>query len=453
MEAQVAAAWSLLARRIAAEMARDDRRPVVHLRHGDDVGAPLLRVHRLEQPEPLVVAELLAPVGPVAVELLDALGWEPPERQVDEPGEGLRLWSIAVELADPARPHGVVHWLEEQVLPLLPDAFGVPHPAFLRAAGVALDGLRRPEPRRLEARRRLHGGEVFPAVVPNDADDLRALVDAALRDFLGYEPVHDDDGDAQVPVGTTLVWVRVDPDEPWIELFSYVVADLPHPHLARAALPGLAADVPWARLVVDGDDLLAVHRLWAAPFSDRQLHAMLAHFHDVDALGDVLVGRWGGRRFLDAWLGLQVVAGSEHPEPDPADATQEADPVSGSLPVADPADADAGASAPPPVGDLRPELEALAGLLRRGPVPPRTVAAIFDHRVDAVLRAVADVRDSEVLVPTEIERMVASLGLALRLIEAEGPEAASSGRAPRSVQLSLLGDEPGLEEWWDDDAS
>ena len=65
------------------------------------------------------------------------------------------------------------------------------------------------------------------ATSPDDADHLRALVDAALVPLFGGLPEHDSDDDVPVVNGSGLVWVRVLENAPVVQLFSALVTTSP----------------------------------------------------------------------------------------------------------------------------------------------------------------------------------------------------------------------------------
>lgn len=445
-------AWRALAERLLDELLpQHDPAPraVVELVGDDTLRAPLLRVERDGVGEHARIrAELLWAPDPLPVEELLALGWQPPEREPEEEAPGFHrhvLRPVSTLVDDLA-------WFSGAIVRTLRDVHGVLHPAFLTATGLSLDGLRRPEPPgRRVGPRAVEGDDVVAARVPRDPEHLRSLVHAALTEHLGRPPVWDVDGDAEVPVGGSLVWVRVLEDRPWIELFAHLVVGLrPGDRAVAAEVEDLADDLPWLRWEADGEQIVAVHTVCALPFSDLQLQHHLAAFAQADARVADSAERLGGQRFLAWWAGRDDSA----PPPGPPAPVPAAAP-----PSADDAVEPSDALSVLPLGasPLQARLAALVLLLEAGPVDAEVVVGMFGAHRTELVAAMGAVRASPLVPAHRVEAVVRVLREALwgeagQVVVADAPAMPSpAARGPRSRQLSLLGDDEGTDLLWDDD--
>jgi hypothetical protein len=178
----------------------------------------------------------------------------------------------------------------------LREVFGVVHPAFLVGAGIDLtDGgtpvSEAPEPAYDEPL----------AVVPDDRAELDGLVEQVLTRVLGQTPVRDQDGDIGVVSGSAVVFVRVLPDQPIIEIFAELVVAVTEPDRARFEVAVLNRDCKFAKFVLVDDMVKAHVHLPARPFAPEHLRYALAMMCEMaDAVDDDLAFRVGGRTFLDS---------------------------------------------------------------------------------------------------------------------------------------------------------
>jgi hypothetical protein len=182
----------------------------------------------------------------------------------------------------------------------LRDVFGIAHPALL-SGDVVDEGPDAPVEQSADER------TVEPASVQDDEpvatyphgghDELVALVDAALTPYFGKPPVHDDDGDIPVPVGESLLFVRVPPDAPVVELFGFIGADVTDRQRALVEVNLLNQRVRFMRFRLAGDSVMAELDLPAWPFAADQLRGLLAMMAEtVEQVRPELVERLGVRR-------------------------------------------------------------------------------------------------------------------------------------------------------------
>ena len=179
------------------------------------------------------------------------------------------------------------------------EVFGVPHPAFLSSDDLPHHGRSSP-----------HGGEdaevdELLAVEPDDADHLRALVDAALVPLFGGLPEHDSDDDVPVVNGAGMVWVRVLEHAPVVQLFSALVHDVTDLERAAFEVAVLNRDLQFLKFVLLDDTVMAYLYVPALPFAPLHLRAMLDLMcRTVNRIDKDLATRVGG----------SLAFGSETPE-------------------------------------------------------------------------------------------------------------------------------------------
>ena len=143
------------------------------------------------------------------------------------------------------------------------------HPAFLSSDELATTEAPTPEPAD-EPR------STKPlAINPDDADHLRALVDAALVPVFGGLPEHDSDNDVPVVNGSGLVWVRVLERRPVVQLFSALVLRRRRPRAAAFEVGVLNRDVQFLKFILLEDTVMAYLYIPALPFAPLHLRAML----------------------------------------------------------------------------------------------------------------------------------------------------------------------------------
>lgn len=315
------------------------------------------------------------------------MGWELPEPD----DEGDRVGNFHVH-AEPREADRVA----SMVVTALRQVFGCLHPSFL------LGDLEEAAPAATRRNAPSEGGEDL-AVMPTDDDHLRALVDHALREMLGDDLTHDEDGDVPVVEGRSLVWVRVLEDSPSIDLFAHIVLGVRERSRVDLELDLLNRANQLFKFVLVGDCVVMKARLVALPFAAAQLRGLLAlMLTEVDDLARELAARLGGRRFLEA--ARDDVVAQEPPSP----------------------------------------LTALLEALHEGPMRPSSVAVLFDHDRLAIIASIVAVRRDGLDTDDHDQEIVLShLRLALRFVsdgEARARRVAleRTRRPRRSQQLSLL---------------
>ena len=139
------------------------------------------------------------------------MGWlEPTFEPEEEPDNGSPNYFVDVAVGEASR-------VAAMAVGALRDVFGAPHPSFLTTSGLPGDMTQSAPP---PTGPRLEDDEETLAVIPTGPGHLRGLVDAALVPMFGQLPVHDEDDDIPIRTGSAMVFVRVLPDAPVVELFS-----------------------------------------------------------------------------------------------------------------------------------------------------------------------------------------------------------------------------------------
>ncbi|MEJ7627958.1 MAG: YbjN domain-containing protein [Nocardioidaceae bacterium] len=228
---------------------------------------------------------------------LTRLGWSPPSYGPgDEPDSGSPNFFSDANTDD-------VDALVPMSVDAIHDVFGVPHPSFLVAAGFAAgDGVAMPEvglgvPRPAVAGRTPTDEPL--AVMPTGRDHLRALVDHALTPVFGHAPVRDEDGDIPVRSGSAMVFVRVLPDAPVIELFSPLLLEVEGSALVLERITRLNRRMRFVSFFWDGGTVYARTQLFCQPFvSDHLRHALMVISEVADRLDDEMRPELGGRAFF-----------------------------------------------------------------------------------------------------------------------------------------------------------
>ncbi len=253
-------------------------------------------------------------LDPSGLEALGALGWAAPTTSRNDSGtdadpgidahpnadtdtdtdtdtsEGSPNFFLDVDRASADR-------LAVMTVKALRTVFGVAHPAFLAAHNRGGNGnvpdLGIPSPL-VESAVQI---EEPLALVPDDVEHLRELVDTALEPVFGHGPKHDSDGDIPVVAGSALLFIRVLDDAPAIEIFSTIVRGITDLEAAAAAVAELNNGIRLIKFVLVDDVIIAVAHVPALPFAPQQLRGVLDYMSRVaDGVDEDLVARVGGRR-------------------------------------------------------------------------------------------------------------------------------------------------------------
>lgn len=193
-------------------------------------------------------------------------------------------------------PAGEADRLAVMATRALRDVLGVTHPAFLAAGGLEVD----PDaPAALPVETVADTDEPV-AVMPDDAEHLRVLVDTALTPLFGEPPTHDGDGDVPVPWGSSLVYVRVDDERPVVEIFGFAALEVTDLERAAFEVNVLNRDERFLKFTLVEDRVMARIHLPAWPFVPEHLRSMLTLMSArLDQIDEDLVARVGGRRAVD----------------------------------------------------------------------------------------------------------------------------------------------------------
>jgi len=123
-----------------------------------------------------------------------------------------------------------------------------------------------------------------------------------VRDLLerisGERPTPDPDGDLPVTLGGARFYVRiVGSDDPWVQVFSVALADIPATPELLAQLNDINARIRFARALHVNDQVLLETEIWADDVNPANLHHAC---HNVatatDQCATDLQQAFGGRR-------------------------------------------------------------------------------------------------------------------------------------------------------------
>ena len=335
-------------------------------------------------------------LGLTQTEELGALGWSAPTYEPgDEPDSGSANFFTDVERRESDR-------LAVMTVRALREVFGCLHPSFLSADGLEDDphAPSAPTPPVEEA-----DDEVI-ATFPQSPEELHELVASALAGNFSEPLRHDDDGDVPCIVGQSVVYVRVSPNRPAVDLYAEIVLDIVDLARAEEEVGILNREHPVGKFALLGDMVVMTHRIYAWPFAPAQLRVALSTFSDeVDVIARPLAARVGGFRFLDERLAADL-ADDEAPAPLPA-------------------------------------LVALLEILYDGPAEPRVVAALFGNdRQELIAQLVRLRTDEDDPGEHDLDLVLGQLRAALRFVaEAEAIPAVRRPLPPRprrTHQLELL---------------
>lgn len=413
--AGVEQAWSGFRGRLADRIAgmEDDEIVTVQIESGlddDDRTGAVPYVQLLGWGEEMVRAEVVSnqylderfELTPADEERLAEIGWLAPTfDEDDEDDDGSPNFHVDLERRDADR-------LAVMSVRALREVFGCLHPAFL-VAGWLSEDTSEVAPAAAETS---YDDEPL-AVFPGSSGELQRLVDQALAP--GFEgPVqHDDDGDIPVVCGLSVVFVRVNPGRPAVDLYCQLVHGVRDLDRAAQEVGILNGSHPSARFHLRDDMVVVTYRIYAWPFAPAQLRVALAQLaEDIDDLARDLAIRVGGHRFGEL--------PEDHDELDEPEVEVEVE-----------EDVDGGA------------LTGLLELLYDGPARPGQVAALFDNDRAELIRQLVRLRTGQDQPGDhDLELVLGQLRAALRWVA--GFEALPARPRPlpprpdRSRQLSLL---------------
>lgn len=134
-----------------------------------------------------------------------------------------------------------------------------------------------------------------------DSDELRDLVAEAVSSVVDVEVEFDPDGDVPVPVGSTVVYVRVEEDSPSVTLFAAVLRDVRWTPRVGHTLNEVNKSVRYGRVVFHAGHVLLEYRMFTGTFVPALLrHAVIGMTTGlVDGLDTRLQETIGGRTLAD----------------------------------------------------------------------------------------------------------------------------------------------------------
>lgn len=248
---------------------------------------------RLEATAPAFLADE-AP-GADRYEALLADRWLPPTHALD---------------ADPDAidPHGSVNWFVDHRPPVrfdevarravraLRELFGVEHPDDLEYLAAAFDGTEILLPT-LGLHRAV---EDEPGTARGGEGVLREEVHATLQRLLGTDELFiDDDGDIPIREGSAVVFVRVNDDPPFVQLFSPLLVEVPESLALYRRLSELTRGRYLVRFHYFDGTVVAGIDLFAEPFVSDHLGIAAALLTGMaDDLDSELQAEFGGSVFF-----------------------------------------------------------------------------------------------------------------------------------------------------------
>ena len=313
-------------------------------------------------------------------------------------------------------PRRDVERLAFEAVHLLRELIGVTHPSFLDADGleidpdhiVAAETTSEPSSDFVEP-------DVEPMTFAMSRDHLREAVDLTLQGMLKTNEVqYDEDEDAPIRCGESLVFVRVCSDRPSVEVFAEIVLGAADEDRVAMEVGLLNESHPYAKFFVRGEVIVMQWVHPAVPFVPVQFRTMTEAFlNEVDNVARRLAKRVDGRRFF---------------EPEPEDAPE------------------------PTLADLYPGIAMMLELMPTHHLTSARMAALFEHNQYLVLEAIQVVRDGIVDIGDEDPELVIMLlrkGLRV-IVDAEANRHRTAKKLPpnprRSRQETLLADgEVGIE--------
>jgi len=119
------------------------------------------------------------------------------------------------------------------------------------------------------------------AYSPENTEDLRAMVLAAVRTYLKEEPEVDRDGDIVISDKLGLTWVSVNEKVPMVIVFSLAASKVRSRQAAALELGLLNRDSLWVTWVLRGRNVWQRAALFGDPFVPEHLHELLRVFERV----------------------------------------------------------------------------------------------------------------------------------------------------------------------------
>ena len=242
------------------------------------------------------------------LEALLARGWSP----VPTTSDGVTPALLTVE-----RPQEESEELAEMAVAVLHEVFGVQHPVFLApdqlaevlqpipgplAAGEPGEqpspkpGVLEPVTGPVRSRPVEVDPEDLDATLPQSATHLTELVDDELTSMFGHPPLRDQEGDAAIRVGSTMLFLRTTRDGKEVVVFAAVVHDVAGRSRAAEVVNDLNVESRWVKFQLVRDRVFASIAVLAQPFVPAHLHQAVRVLSDVaDGIDEDLATKLDGR--------------------------------------------------------------------------------------------------------------------------------------------------------------
>lgn len=266
---------------------------------------------------------------------------------------------------------------------------------------------------------------------PQDPEELREQVVAALRHGGRRSVETDEDGDVPLLAGGSVLYVQPLDDEPTVRLWARLVTGVDDLERAADEVAIMNRDLVFGAVVLTDSGCIDFrHHLCAMPLVPEELRRVVARvLSDLDRRAGDFVRRVGGRRFLDDESG--------QPPSEEAEASD--------VPDVPDVSVDAGGGDPGTARRAVPaELLVLRELLEAGAADPRTVATLWDGDLRALALQIDELRTEPPAV-IDVADAIAVLRDALVFVAERRSRARwsrparPSGRRPVSRQEELIG--------------
>ena len=118
--------------------------------------------------------------------------------------------------------------------------------------------------------------------------------------MFGYPPIHDNEGDVAIRVGSTMLFLRTSPDAQEVIVFAAVVHDVAGRSRAAEVLNDLNVAARWVKFQLVRDRVFVTVSVLARPFVPAHLHqAVKILAETADGIDDELAVKLGGRTTFD----------------------------------------------------------------------------------------------------------------------------------------------------------
>lgn len=228
-------------------------------------------------------------------------------------------WSVAADQTAENRmfsllvPRAGVRDLAGASIGAIRDVFAVPHPSFLTAVGFSTEENVVAPSVELGVAGIAHVSSddlSDVAVVPASPDHFTELVDGVLTAMFGQPPIRDSDGDIPIRSGSAMVFVRLLPDAPIVELFAPLLLDVEGTALTLERIAQINQRVRFVKFTWRSGAVYAETQLYCLPFVGSLLRHAVALMSEVaDRSDDELRVQLGGRLFFDE--GQEAIAEDE----------------------------------------------------------------------------------------------------------------------------------------------